>query len=573
MLLLSLLLAAPAATLPLEVAEVKAGLRGVCVTEWTDGERWEIPVEVMGVLEGAGPERTAVLVRFDDPRFAGSGVPAGMSGSPVYVEGRLLGAVAFGWAFAREPLAGVTPFTAMRRIDAALAPAGSPPPPTLQQLAALARGEGAPLSALPTLPRPPGWVPQPVAVAGLPAAGGFASELLDRAGLVAMPGAATGGGGGVPAAGEMAAALLVWGDATLAAGGTVTARDGDTLYAFGHPLLGLGAVQLPAARARVLAVQNSFQNPFKLFAVGERFGAFVADRPAGMVARVGGVPSGLPVSVTIRRGDEEMRWNFQVARLPLLEPLLAAFLVNGAFTARGAALGDATVRLALTATLGDGTTSAVTQDFTGTDALARTAAFTGAFLGFLSNSPFPHPPVTRLEVRAEHIEAPRRAAISQAYPRRQRVRPGDQLTVTVELHPEGGAPTRLPLRVRVPADTPPGRLDLVVADGAAWSAYALRANAIAPTSFAQQLAQVALLDTASTLVVALEAFEPGIAAPGASLPGLPPSWAATLAAGLSPAQATRLRTTARAVTRWQAPYPLAGAVRIPLTVEEFRERP
>jgi len=572
MLLLSLLLAAQGATLPFELAEVRPGLRGVCVTEWTEGERWEIPVEVMGVLDGAGPERTAVLVRFDDPRFAGSGVPAGMSGSPVYIEGRLLGAVAFGWAFAREPLAGVTPFAAMRRIDATLAPTGAPPP-TLHQLVALARGEGAPLAALPTLPRPPGWAPVPVAVAGLPLAGGFASELLDRAGLSATPGAAAGGGGGVPAPGEMAAVLLVWGDATVAAAGTVTAREGDTLYAFGHPLLGLGAVELPAARARVLAVQTSFQNSFKVFAVGERFGAFVADRPAGMVARVGAVPSGLPLSVTIRRRDEETRWNFHVARLPLLEPLLAAFLVNGAFTARGAGVGDATVRLELAATLGDGSTSTVTQEFTGTDALARTAAFTGAFLGFLSNSPFPHPPVAHLAVRAEHTEAPHRATVAQAYPRRQRVRPGDEVVVTVELQPEGGAPTRVPITVRVPTQTPPGRLDLVVADGAAWSAYALRANAIMPTSFAQQLAQVALLDTASTLVVALEAFEPGIAAPGASMPGLPPSWAATLAVGLSPAQATRLRTAVRAVARWQAPYPLAGAFRIPLTVEEFREKP
>ncbi len=573
MLLLSLLLAAQAATLPFELAEVRPGLRGVCVTEWTDGERWEIPVKVMGVLEGAGPERTAVLVRFDDPRFAESGVPAGISGSPVYVDGRLLGAVAFGWAFAREPLAGVTPFAAMRRIDTALAPASSPPPPTLEQLAALASGGDAPLAALPTLPRPPGWVPQPVAMAGFPVAGGFAAEVLDRAGLVSMPGAATGGGGGVPAAGEMAAVLLVWGDATLAAGGTVTARDGDTLYAFGHPLLGLGAVALPAARARVLAVQTSFQNPFKLFAVGEPFGAFVADRPAGMVARVGPVPPGLPVSVAVRRGGEETRWNFKVARIPLLEPLLAAFLVNGALTARGAGVGEATVRLELRATLDDGSTSTVAQDFTGVDALARTAAFAGTFLSFLTNSPFPHPPVVRLEVRAEHTEAPRRALIVQAYPRRQRVRPGEDLVVTVHLQPEAGEVTRIPLAVRVPAETPPGRLDLVVADGTAWTAYTLRATGIKPTSFAQQLAQVALIDTASTLVAALEAFEPGIAAPGASMPGLPPSWASTLAVGLSPAQATRLRTAAVAVARWQAPYPLEGALRIPLTVEEFRETP
>jgi len=571
MLVATLLLAAQAATLPFELAEVRPGQRGVCVTEWVDGQRWEIPVEVMGVLDGAGPERTAVLVRLDDSRFAGSGVPAGMSGSPVYIDGRLLGAVAFGWAFAREPLAGVTPFSAMRRMELGGPPASAPQPPTLEQLLALARGEGAPLAVLPALPRPASWSPQPVAVAGLPTAGGFGADLLGRAGLVAMAGAASGGGGGVPAAGEMAAVLLIWGDATLAAGGTVTARDGDTLYAFGHPLFGLGAVALPAARARVLAVQGSFQNPFKLFAVGEPFGTFVADRPAGMVARVGPPPEGLPVAVTVRRGEGEKRWQFFAARVPVLEPLLVAFLVNGALTAHGAGVGEATVRLELTATLQNGASSSVTQEFVGADALARSAGFAGAFLSFLSSSPFPHPPVTRLDVRALHTEAARRAAITQAYPRRQKVRPGEEITVTTHLQPEGGEETRVRLTVRVPADTPPGRMDLVVADGAAWSAYLQRATAIRPTTFAQQLAQVALLDTASTLVAALEAFEPGVAAPGASQPGLPPSWVATLTAGLSPAQATRLRTTMVAVARWRAPYPLEGAIRIPLTVEEVRQ--
>ncbi|MEP0775565.1 MAG: hypothetical protein HRF46_14545, partial [Acidobacteriota bacterium] len=181
MLVATLLLAAQAATLPFELAEVRPGQRGVCVTEWVDGQRWEIPVEVMGVLDGAGPERTAVLVRLDDSRFAGSGVPAGMSGSPVYIDGRLLGAVAFGWAFAREPLAGVTPFSAMRRMELGGPPASAPQPPTLEQLLALARGEGAPLAVLPALPRPASWSPQPVAVAGLPTAGGFGADLLGRA--------------------------------------------------------------------------------------------------------------------------------------------------------------------------------------------------------------------------------------------------------------------------------------------------------------------------------------------------------------------------------------------------------
>src|SRR5512136_2331126 len=150
----------------LDPASVRPGQRGVCVTEWTGGERREIPVEVLGVLDAVGPDRTAVLVRLADERMAGSGVVAGMSGSPVYIDGKLLGAVAFGWAFAKEPLAGVTPFATMRKIGTGVA-APEAPAPTIAQLAALAAGRLQPLAVLPQLPPHDGHGPQLVAVGGL----------------------------------------------------------------------------------------------------------------------------------------------------------------------------------------------------------------------------------------------------------------------------------------------------------------------------------------------------------------------------------------------------------------------
>ena len=143
MLALTLALALTGPVVWLDPQDVKAGQRGVCITEWTNGVRREIPVEVVGVLDAAAPERTSVLVRLEDPELEGGGVAAGMSGSPVYVDGKLLGAVAFGWAFAREPLAGVTPFATMRDIGT-FAPPAPLPPPTLQQLAALGQGTARP---------------------------------------------------------------------------------------------------------------------------------------------------------------------------------------------------------------------------------------------------------------------------------------------------------------------------------------------------------------------------------------------------------------------------------------------
>jgi hypothetical protein len=556
----------------LDPASVRPGQRGVCITEWTGGERREIPVEVLGILDAVGPDRSAVLVRLVDERMAGSGVLAGMSGSPVYVDGKLLGAVAFGWAFARDPLAGVTPFAAMHGIVPGAA-APDAPAPTLAQLAALAAGKLQPLAVLPKLPPREGQGPQLVAVGGLPLAGGFPGELLGAMGLLPVPAGVGEGPEGTPEAGDMMAVLLVWGDATLAAGGTITAREGDRVWTFGHPLFNLGKVRMPAVRARVLAVQDSYQNPFKLFSVGTSFGAVVADRPTGVLALVGEQAAGTPITVTVREPGGAATWHFRVAEMPILQPLLVTYLASASLTARGASVGEASVRLALTARLSDGREVTVRQAAMGIDALARLSSFAGGVVSLLANSPFPHPPVSMVEAVFDRDEEPRGATIVEVMPARTSVTPGEELPVTVRLRPYRAAPEERRLVIRVPRSALPGPLDLVVADGASWSEYRLRAEAVAPADFADQLTQVGQLEGSTTLVVALEARERGVALPGASEPGVPPSWSVTLTSGLGARALSRIATNVVAAERLSGPFPLEGSVRVTLTVRERPEVP
>jgi hypothetical protein len=561
----SVLIALAAALSWWDPAAIQPQQRGVCVTEWEGGQRREIPVVVMGRLDATSPGRGAVLVRLTDEAFAGTGVVAGMSGSPVYIDGKLLGAVAFGWSFAHDPLAGVTPFAQMQEISGAgTTPAA--PQPTLAQLAGVASGSLEPSAVLPAVSAGARRGALPVAVGGLPLPAGFGADVLARAELSGVPAGAATGPAGVPEAGEMIAALLVWGDATLAAGGTVTARDGGRLWAFGHPFFSLGAVSIPAARARVIAVQSSYQSSFKVFAVGPSFGAFVADRPAGMLAEVGPVPSGLPLTIRVNDAAGDKTWSFRIAQVPMLEPLLAAFLANSCMTARGAANGEATVRLQLTVELADGTSVAVEQSTRGIDALARVATFVGAAVAYLENSSFPHPRIAALHADLERRESAVGANMVEAIADRATVRPGEQVAVTVLLQPDRGQPERRRLVLTVPRDQSPGPVDLVVADGAAWSEYRLHTEGLVAARFTDEVDQLRMLESASTLVVALEAKERGMARPGVSQPALPPSWNATLTAGLGARNATRLSTITLDTKRWQAPYPLVGAFRIPLTV-------
>lgn len=563
------LLAAVPATAAVDVDTVAPGQRGVCITEWDGGERIEIPVEVVGTMDGSGPERDAVLVRILDPRFADAGLAAGMSGSPVFIDGKLLGALAFGWPFAREPLAGVTPIDRMRDITRSGSPAGALSAGTtlaVSHLASLASGELNPDQVMAGFPHLGSERPIAVSLSGLPLPDSFGSAVLRAAGLEAVAGAGTTEESSIPEPGEMVAALLAWGDATMAAAGTVTERDGSNLLAFGHPLFGLGDVNLPAARARVLAVQRSYQLAFKLYQVGAPFGGVVADRPAGILVDADQEVAGVPLTVTVKDSTGEQTWHFQVAPTPLLQPLLVTFLVNASLTARGAMLGDATVVMKQTAALEDGRTVSLRHAMQGPDSRARTAALAGALMDLLTNSNFPGPRVAAMDVTLEQREDAPNLRIIQAIPSRTSLRAGQQLAVSVRLQPRNLPAVEKRLLVTVPKNTPPGNLDLIVADGAAWGDYQVRQRGISPTRFDDQLAALEILEPSTNLVAALERRDRGIAVAGRPQPALPPSWAATLALGLGRTGVQRLITVPVSVTRWEAPAPVVGAVRIPLTI-------
>jgi hypothetical protein len=178
-----------------------------------------------------------------------------------------------------------------------------------------------------------------------------------------------------------------------------------------------------------------------------------------------------------------------------------------------------------------------------------------------------------VEAVFDRDEEPRGATIVEVVPARTSVSPGEELPVAVRLHPHRAAPEERRLVIKVPRSALPGPLDLVVADGASWSEYRLRAEEVAPADFADQLAQVGQLEGSTTLVVALEARERGVALPGASEPGVPPSWSVTLTSGLGARALGRIATNVVATERLSGPFPLEGSVRVTLTVRERPEVP
>jgi hypothetical protein len=355
----------PPAIMPLSA--VKAGMVGEALTVFQGSKPEPFKVRVISVLRNFLPKQDVILIRAEDPRVEHSGIVAGMSGSPVYIDGKLVGAVAYAWSFAKEPLGGVTPIETMlaerqrpRRSGKEVLADGWPSPdvsgkggryvntggdvphaslgPRNDGPAALARGLGLP----PTTPTLAAGEPRllrasvPLSISGFTArtAAELSAELAPT-GLVPLQ---AGGGRkpGPPAAGrvEPGSAIgveLVRGDMSTVATGTVTYVDGRSVLAFGHPLFGIGEVYLPMVDAQIHAFMPSLAQSFKMSSPLNEVGTLVQDRQSCIIGDLDARSTMLPIDVRISGpGGEPRRFHAEVARNRRLTPMLTSMVVGNA---------------------------------------------------------------------------------------------------------------------------------------------------------------------------------------------------------------------------------------------------
>ncbi len=348
--------APPPAIMPL--SDVRPGMVGEALTVFQGTKPEPFKVRIVAIMRNFLPKQDVILIRAEDPRVEYSGIVAGMSGSPVYVDGKLVGAIAYAWSFAKEPLGGVTPIESMlaerrrpRRISHeyfAAGDAGTPRmPATLRAMAphdgfggpdALARGLGLP----PVGPAPVTGEPRlirasvPLSVSGFtPRTIGELADELRPTGLVPMQ---AGGGRrpGPPAPGhvEPGSAIgveLVRGDMSTVATGTVTYLNGNDVLAFGHPLFGIGEVYLPLVDAEIHAFLPSLSNSFKMSSPLNEVGTLVQDRQSCIIGDLDARSTMLPVDVRVTGpGVEPRLFHAEVARNRRLTSMLASMVVGNA---------------------------------------------------------------------------------------------------------------------------------------------------------------------------------------------------------------------------------------------------
>jgi hypothetical protein len=484
-LVLRIAIAALAATPPLvqktstsilPLSEVRAGMRGIAYTVFQGVRPEPMDVEVLGVLHNAnGPKGDIILVRLGGKKVEYTGVVAGMSGSPVYVDGKLMGALAFRIGeFSKEPIAGVTPIESMLEINALDKTPAADPPPISSAPPATTRtsGPGTPggIEDATNLLHP---IETPLVFTGFTqdAVNRFAPQFAS-AGIVPVMGAGSVSNDEQPEPiepGSSISAILVRGDLNIAATCTVTYVDPQHLLACGHPLLQFGQVDMPMTKARVLATLPSPFNAFKIVNTTEPVGAFVQDRHTGILGRFDKQPEMIPVTLTLHDANRPKQFHYEVLNNSKLTPVAMMATLFSALQGVNDAGEDVTYRMTGSINVQGYPTVHIQNMYAPTDA-GQPTAFAAALslgerFGRIYQNPYDKAKVQGVELDFDIVRERRSAQLESARTDVTEARPGDDIVIESVLRPYRGERIVRQIPVKIPTSTPKGTLRILISDG------------------------------------------------------------------------------------------------------------
>ena len=458
--------------------QIHEGMRGTAYTVFQGTKPEPMEVEVLGVLRNAnGPKSDIVLVRLVGTKPEYTGVVAGMSGSPVYFDGKLAGALAFRIGeFSKEPIAGVTPIAEMLEIDALDHRPGLDPAVASPALRSTTRtstpGENLTLPAQ-------GYSNYLKPIDTPLVFNGFSEETLRRfapqfasAGITPVMGIGSSSDRKQPeplVPGSAVSAILVRGDMDIAATCTVTYIDPQRLLACGHPLMQFGRVDLPMTKANVVATLPSPYNAFKIVNTTESVGSFVQDRHTGILGLFGKEPKMIPVTLTIHSGPSTRELHYEVLNNARLSPVAMMATVFNALRGTNEYGDDITYRMNGALAV-KGFPDVTLQNMYapmdgGQPAAALVAASIGDRFGRIYDNPFESPDIQGVKLDFDLVRERRSARLEASRTDVTEARPGDEIIVETVLRPYRGERLVRQISIRIPTTTSKGTLRILVSDG------------------------------------------------------------------------------------------------------------
>ncbi len=525
---------------------IKSGQKGYGKTVFKGTRVETFQVEILGVLENVGPKQNLILARLAGEPIDSTGVFAGMSGSPVYIEDKLIGAVAFSFPFAKEPFVGITPIREMLDIFTENpAPRSrilrSVNPQKMYQVAQLpslfSHFENPRFLVDPAITRGQDFgrlqpIATPLNLSGFSANSiePFVSQ-LESLGLVPVRGMGSARieeYEDVPLqAGSTISVQLVRGDMDVSASGTVTYINGSKIYGFGHPFLSIGYTDLPLIQAAVLTIIPSLMTSQKVSAPMGFIGSIKQDRATGIMGVAGERPQLIPVELELHTSRNELkRLNFEVVTDNFLTPFLINFPVHNSIVSSERAIGGQTLQVKCTISVKGQQDVNFESSVSGVVSSSAFAALAAASpVNFLLTSGFEDLVMEKIKVEITAVEQTREATLEKVWQDRLEADPGEEVTLTVFLRLPNGETIIKKYPVKIPEEVGAGPLRIVVADGLSLAQRDAKEGRgeFVPESLQQLIKAINNLKKNDRLYIRLTREQSGSVIAGEGMPDLPPS--------------------------------------------------
>ncbi|MEO8648369.1 MAG: hypothetical protein ABI539_04305 [Acidobacteriota bacterium] len=555
------------------VSELKEGMRGTARTVFRGSEPEEFSVEILGILPGGiGPKQDLIVGRLSGGGADRTSVFAGMSGSPVYIGGKLIGAISYSFPFSKEPICGITPIEQMIAIfeqkqGVAKEKTAEPRAVSFAELAstswdsslpAKARSNGIVADVLPNslMMAIAGQSFQPIATPM--SFTGFSQETLNlyapqliKAGL--MPVSAVGGAARIApmkkadestlVGGDSVSMQLARGDYSLAASGTVTLREGDKIYAFGHPFLSLGISDMPMSESHVVTVIPNMNNSFKLAVPDSMVGTMTQDRATGVFGKLGQSPNLIPVKINFEtsRGQTDTL-TFEVINDDFLTPLLLNMAIYNTLVAQERGLGDAMVEVRGQIDVKGQAPITVGRRFSGAQAMQFAASAVSAPVAAVLRSRFEGTNLSGITLNLTSTDGSKTAQLDKMTIDRMQVKAGETVEIQAFARTNSGKVFVQRIPITIPAGTPAGPLSITIGDGNAIQQNSSMQQFV-PRDLGELIRTINRLKIADRLYAQTFRTTNGAIVGASEMPNLPPSVLATLnndraAGGVKPAVQT-----------------------------------
>ena len=538
------------------VSELKEGMKGTAWTVFRGSEPEEFNVEIIGVVPGAiGPKQDLIVGRISGGSADRTSVFAGMSGSPVYIDGKLVGAISYSFPFSKEPICGITPIEQMINIfenksDPELK-SNSPRAVSFAELAfyspkfplnaavtssilSAAAGNSQMSSVAGQAFQP---IATPVTFSGFSqnTLNHFQSDLM-KVGL--MPVMAAGGAAKLTPlktademtliGGDSVTMHLTRGDFSMAASGTVTWRDGDKIYAFGHPFLNLGSSDLPMSESSVVTVIPNLSNSFKLAVPESLVGSMTQDRNTGVFGSLGRNPKMIPVKLTtLNSRNQKETLIFEVAKDDFLTPLLLNMTIYNAMSANERGLGIGTVEVAGEIKIKNHDSLKIENRFGGMQAMNMASASVAAPVSILFQSKLVDLEIEEIELELKTTDGSNTAVLERLSVDKTQIRAGETVEVEAFVRTDTGKIFAQKIPVTIPKETPIGTLMITVGDGGQIMENSVVQHFV-PKDLPELILKINEVKKNDRLYVQTYRVSQGAIIGSSELPNLPPSVLATL---------------------------------------------